>query len=168
MEGGDRGGGLREVKQRLLTQGRVHALTIFLIGMGATALWFGGRIPETGFQSEYDPGPRAVPLFMGLFLVVVGIVEGIEGFRRRREALPDPPGPALLVLTLGLIAYVASMPYLGFVVATLVFVTAFLRSVGSLWWQGVLAAVLMAVVVQGLFVGLFKVPLPAGDLGLPF
>jgi hypothetical protein len=60
------------------------------------------------------------------------------------------------------------MPWTGFVVATWVLLAAFLRWMGSAWLRaGLLAAALVAV-IQALFGGLFKVPLPLGVFGLSF
>lgn len=67
-----------------------------------------------------------------------------------------------VVLVAALFAYLVALPWIGFVVATLLFAGGMLMRLGARWWSAALMALLLVAVVQGLFAALFQVQLPRG------
>lgn len=147
--------------------GRRWSLSLFLTGIGAAAIILAFGIPETGFQNRFDPGPSAVPVLIGIFLLAGGIAEGI---RAAREApiLPEIIPGDFGIFVGALILYALAMPYTGFGLATVILSSLMTWYLGSRWWVAIALAVSLVVVVHVLFVYLFRVPLPSGVLGLPF
>jgi hypothetical protein len=76
-------------------------------------------------------------------------------------------GEAVVVMVL-VVAYVAAMPWLGFSFSTALFVVGLSLRLGAHWLTATLTALVLVLVVRLLFVVLFKVQLPMGQLGLPF
>lgn len=66
------------------------------------------------------------------------------------------------LMTGGLILYVASLPVIGFMLATWLGVVAMLRALGTRWRWAMLAALVLVASVYGLFTLLFRVQLPTG------
>ncbi len=69
---------------------------------------------------------------------------------------------ALPALVGGLAAYVAALPWAGFIISTTVFASGLLWSLKVVWWRAILAGIILAAVADGLFSVVLKVPLPAG------
>jgi ABC-type nickel/cobalt efflux system permease component RcnA len=66
-----------------------------------------------------------------------------------------------------LVAYVAALPYLGFLPATALFVLVLLRSLGTYsWGRTLVLAAVMAVVSHVVFIHWLGMPLPAGPFGV--
>ena len=116
--------------------------------------------------STARPGP-------GFFPVVVALVWTASAFRRapaRRAAEPasdHAPAEAtgrVLATAAALIAFCLLLPWIGYPVASLLFVTLVLRWLGAGWRMAVLTGVGSAVVSYYLFAVLLSVPLPRGLL----
>ncbi len=144
------------------------ALALFFVIAGGLAVLFAVQIPETGFQNEYDPGPRVVPLLMGAVLILGGLAEGVRSSRREEDVSPDAGLGAFWVLLAALTLYALVMPYSGFALATVILTVFVASSMGVRWWVAGMLALGLVAVVYLLFVYLFRVPLPQGVLGLPF
>jgi hypothetical protein len=67
-----------------------------------------------------------------------------------------------------LVVYVIAMGWIGFSASTFLMAVGLMIWLGNRWWVAVVVAVLMVAVVRLLFVVLFRVQLPVGELGLPF
>lgn len=147
---------------------RGQALALFFVLTGLVAVVLAARIPETGFQSEFDPGSRLLPTLMGVALMVGGVVEAVRARKKAAEVnhMDSDLGKFSLVLVL-LALYVAMLPYLGFSIATVAVTTVVARVMGSPWWVALVLAVGLVVGVHLLFVYLFRVPLPSSAWGLP-
>ena len=161
-----RGRRIREIMKLLAQSGR-YVLALFLIVLGITTFILARQIPESGLQSEFDPGARAMPTIMAMFLMFGGLFEGLQVRRSEESATNEALGPFWLILG-GLLLYALSMPYLGFSLATTFLAWLMAWWLGSRWWFALLFAIALVTVVQGLFVQLFRVQLPQGILGLPF
>lgn len=159
------------------------SLGLSLVVFGSLALLFSRDIGETGVAGANDPGPRLFPVAMSAFLTLWGIVEtGRWAFRRfwkrqtglaAEEISPSIPATDLnrwnvLLMILALCVYIPAISWLGFSVCTFVLATGLIVWLGGRWWLAPIVAVVMVTVVKLLFVVMFKVQLPAGELGLPF
>ena len=155
-----------------------------LILVAAFFLIFAKDVPRRGLAGDTDPGPRALPMALAIFLAAGGCVEVCRAtvYARRKPAtsnLPPTPSAAeaatttvartnFAILTAAVFSYVVALSWLGFQVSTLVFASSLLVWLGARWWTAVLSGLLLVIVVRVLFVSLFHVQLPAGVFGLNF
>ena len=150
------------------------SLSLFWIGLGVFFLWFARDISEASFTSEGDPGPRAFPQWLGLALVIGGILELVRQQLPQtipQEQTEDEKPHALrrlnaLVVLVGVTLYILILPWIGFSIATLILVTSLLRFLGSRWWLSSTVALCLLVLIQLLFGYAFNVPLPPNHWGL--
>lgn len=166
-----------------------------LVLTGCAAMILAARLEYTPLGDNQDPGPRAFPLILGMVLLLGGLIELASTWRGRRsevhqdndrpaskakavdpmadipgaEAAATPPSSrdALIVLV-AVGVYVAALGWLGFSLSTVLLVMGLMLRLGARWLTAALTAVGLVVVVQLLFVQLFRVQLPVGTLGLPF
>jgi putative tricarboxylic transport membrane protein len=152
-----------EVSAGSLSLGFLFLLT------GAAVMLLARQIPSATLGETHDPGPRAFPVGLGFLLFLGGFWECFLVWRHGRTASMDmdcggPRRRIAVYLVLGLIAYAAVMPWLGFIISTLLFATLVMGYLGIRWSTATAASVLLVVSIQLLFVRLFKVPLPGGLL----
>lgn len=113
----------------------------------------------------HDPGPWFLPLLLGFLLCLGAVVLIVRCSRstpapvRAKEPLP---GRLTWEFLIGVAAFLWALPWIGFLAATPVFVTLMLVRLKVIWWKALAAAVILTLAAQGLFAGLFKVPLPSG------
>ena len=161
-------------------------LGLGLIVAGALAFGFGLRIEAVGLGQNSDPGPKAFPLFLASVLILGGVYELVLSAWAKRALVsselktdgPVAPGEhrgsafagwgKLLFVFLGLVIYVGLIPWLGFALSTLLFANVMMRRLNVSWVAAVTTTIGLLLVVNLLFVRLFKVQLPTGQLGLPF
>lgn len=155
-------------------------LAAVLILLAAVALRFAGDIGRTGTGGGHDPGPRFFPVLLSMVLLAFGVVQAVLGIVWQtdmgkavvedRAEVPDArrPNRRWLVLLAVLVVYVVAMDWIGFSASTLLMAVGLMVWLGNRWWASIVIAVLMVVLVRMLFVVLFRVQLPAGQLGLPF
>jgi hypothetical protein len=154
---------------------RVYGLGLLSAGMIAVAgvaLWYAGDIGQTGPGGGHDPGPQFFPLLLSLILLAFGIGHAVQAARiaflpgfgsqgiqpAQQEGAPRTQiGWRWLILLTLLVFYVLAIGLVGFSVSTWLMATGMMIGLGNRWW-----------VVRVLFVILFRVQLPAGELGLPF
>lgn len=158
------------------------ALGTALVALGALAAFLAARIPYRPLGDTADPGPRAFPLLLGLFLAAGGLRELIQLREAQRAAaargepgpflLPDPraafPPRATLAVGLAAILYVPAIAWLGFAASTALLVLGLMKGMGATWRWAVGTAIALVVVIHLLFVSLFRVQLPTGLLGFPW
>jgi len=121
----------------------------------------------SGFATRNDPGPWLLPRMLSLGLVAGGIMLLVFNGRAKRSSEPasetEPvAGRPVLALLGGAVAYVAALPWAGFLIATALFSGLLLWRMKISWWRAALAALALTLVAHGLFALLFKVPLPTG------
>jgi len=171
------------MNDRLHTKPAGLSLGLSLVIFGTLALLFSRDIGETGVGSANDPGPRLFPVALSAFLTLWGVIETGRWVvnrvwsSRATSPLADTPTavPAaalnrwnVLLMIAALCVYIPAINWLGFSLCTFVLATGLIVCLGSRWWLAPIVAVVMVTVVKLLFVGMFKVQLPAGELGLPF
>jgi hypothetical protein len=152
------------------------------------AKW-GAVIKSAGYSTlghNHDPGPNAMPLLLGLLLIIVLVAEGLASRRRGQRAEDRSPAArvqeragikedvvtpaaastaagdsrdALFVL-IAMAIYIALMPWTGFIAATAVFALIVMWRLGAKWWLAALGSLVIVASIYLLFVELFKVQLP--------
>jgi hypothetical protein len=153
-----------------------------LIVVGLTAVVWSGDIPRTGLGDTHDPGARAFPMGVGVCLVLGGIYQLVLWARGRgsggnfsmhnmSKALAtclDAKNRDAWILVGALLLYVPAILWLGFSLSTLLFSLGLMVRLGAGWKLAVMMSLVIVVVINLLFAGLFKVQFPGGSIGLPF
>jgi putative tricarboxylic transport membrane protein len=141
------------------------AVVVFLFGAGVVfdSYRLGARWGEDGPQAGY------FPFYVGLLICVSSVITLVLAWRNpalASESFVDR-GQLKLILTVlaPTIIYVALIGYLGFYVASTLFIAYFMRRLGKYPWLKVaLVAVGVSVVFFLTFEIWFAVPLPKGPL----
>ncbi len=114
-------------------------------------------------------GARLMPVALGVTLVALGIGHLVPSMAGRAAvpAWPDASARRRVALMFGVLAlYVGGMPYLGFLLATALFVLVLLRALGSYSWPVTLALTgAIAIASYVIFVHWLAMPVPSGFLG---
>jgi hypothetical protein len=115
------------------------------------------------------PGPGFFPLAIGTFGAVTALLWTVAAFRRGPAAAvadPVPPeGWGRVVATAGaLLGFCLLLSWIGYPVASLIFVTLLLRWLGAGWRTALVTGLASAAVSYYLFGVLLGVPLPRGFL----
>ncbi|MBI2529196.1 MAG: tripartite tricarboxylate transporter TctB family protein [Candidatus Rokubacteria bacterium] len=112
------------------------------------------------------PGPGFYPLVLGIALAVPAAVLFVRGVRRTRTvpaATAHVPPGAVLVVAADLLVYPVLLTYLGFVVATLVFLVVIFRGVElKRWLPATVTAALITLVAYLVFAYALRIPFPRG------
>lgn len=136
-----------------------------LLALAALVVWDNQRI-GAGWS---DTGPQAgyFPLRVGAVLGICAIAAFVQALRSRSDAQFASwlqlrrVAQVLLPLT----AYVALIAPLGIYVASVLFITGFMRFAGRYaWWKGLALSGFTSVLLFFVFEIQFKVPLPKGPL----
>jgi putative tricarboxylic transport membrane protein len=137
-----------------------------LAGVVLLALAVAYGVTASGFQAMIgDPlGPSVFPLVLAIPLGVFSLY-----LLFRPDPEPDWPwGQALLkqvLAVVALVAYAYLLEPLGFVLTTLLAVTALGCLLGARLWQAAVAGAATGIVLFVLFNNFLSLPLPAGVLG---
>jgi len=122
-------------------------------------------------MGEMDqPGAGVFPLLIAGILFVASISALWEGWQCRATAGPLdlPQGEdrvRLLKLVALLLVYFLAIPWLGFLVSSVLFCILLIRLLSDLSWQRSTAyAAIMTAVVYLIFIAILKVPMPPGIL----
>ena len=141
----------------------VKSLLIALgfVGLGLAYLWQASGLPAA--RADDLLGPATMPFALGIALIVLAITLGAAALAGGAgDAGLVPVRRHHLVVLLGILAYVAAVPFAGFKASTALFLFA-----GALWGgQRVVPAGLfaigMAILFHLVFELLFRVALPRG------
>lgn len=145
---------------------------LFLLILSGFILYFAKNIRGLALVDS-DPGPRALPIALGIFLLVAAVIELVPAlwqFRRTgRDWLSFSVSDRMVLFTIvSLLIYLPAINLLGFSTSTVLFGFAQMWRLGSRWWVSLLVSIGLVVIVNLLFVTLFKVALPESSQGIPF
>jgi putative tricarboxylic transport membrane protein len=113
------------------------------------------------------PGPGALPVLLGLGLIIVGLALGVNSFRDRKKANPGSRAeqtirPAVLV-SVALIGYALLWPLLGTILNTILLFLLLCKLMGGEGWvTPVVVSLVSAVGLFWAFGVLLDVPFPEG------
>lgn len=118
------------------------------------------------FWSEYGPGPGFFPLVLGSGLILMGSVVGVGGWLGLKGASGSDASFRKPLLVAGMMAgYLAVLDFLGFAVATALFLFALIHWVESRnRWQALALAIFITLGLHVVFDTLLKTALPLGIL----
>lgn len=133
--------------------------------LGGSYMWVSLGISEgPGYAAV---GPGAFPFTIGAGLVLSGLGVTLYDLLGRTEGAPTEPvdRATLLAMIALLAAYIVAYETLGFIVATILMYALSARVLGSRrWGVNLLVAVLLSLIVYGVFHYLLQVQLPDGML----
>jgi hypothetical protein len=138
---------------------------MFFVALGVLSLVEALRLRDSW------QGAKLMPAALAVVFVALGIghlVPSSADAARASLEWPDAATQRRVILMFAvLVAYVAALPYLGFLPATALFVLVLLRSLGTYsWGRTLVLAAVMAVVSHVVFIHWLGMPLPAGPFGV--
>lgn len=142
------------------------------------AFFYAYSVDFAGERGSFEFGPAAWPRAVVMLMITAALVQfalkvnrlrgpALKAAERRaeREAAGWPDAARTLGMMAIPIAYVYVMPYVGFYVATPIFLVAYLAYLGERDWRRLLGVPLFVYVLVNLvFTKLFFVALPVGSL----
>ena len=155
-----------------ISQKTAEIVTAIIITLfGAVVMWDSYRI-GAGWGSD-GPETGSFPFYVGLLIVISGIVTTVSAFRADGEKLGDFVEHEQLKLVMAVlipsIIYVIAIGFIGIYVASAIFIVAFMM------WQGkfgavksISVAVPVNVFLFFMFEVWFTIPLPKGPLETMF
>jgi putative tricarboxylic transport membrane protein len=130
----------------------------------ATVFTVGGIRLQIGTPTEPQPG--FFPFLGGITLIILAgilLFQGWQGKSSGTQAFGKLWGP--LILTAGLVAYVAALETAGYIIATTILSAIVLRILGTTsFWVMCAISLILGVGSYFVFDGLLGVPLPVGVL----
>jgi putative tricarboxylic transport membrane protein len=124
--------------------------------LAATATVFAVGAVRLGFWTEDGPGPGLLPFAAAVLLLPLLVL-----VLRERIIDEEPFRATPLAAILLTFVYAATLPYLGFLLPTLVLAVAWVRMFhGQGWWRAVTLSVALTAAGTFLFAVLLKVPMP--------
>jgi hypothetical protein len=139
--------------------------------------WAGGVVAVIGiiaiyaawplnFWSEFGPGAGFFPLVLGFGLILMGSVVGVGGWTGRKGASESEASfRKPLVVASVMAGYLAVLDFLGFAVATALFLFTLIHWVESRnAWQALALAIFITLGLHLVFDTLLKTALPIGIL----
>ena len=121
------------------------------------------------FWDDFGPSTRFMPIWVAVVTAVLALL--LIFAKRQHDPPPEWPDRAgavrVSLVFLAIVIFIASVPWLGFLVATVLFVLAMLLGIER---RPVLPSLLTAAITAGLIQGVFSwwlsIPLPKGAFGL--
>jgi len=149
-----------------------------IVLLALSALWIqqAVNLPFPAFAKAAKMGPGHYPIAVAVLLGILAVILFWQTFRSETHTGPaeedaeqsrDPRGFRHLVIGFGFfLAYVILVQFIGFVLASIVFVFCFVRLIGKFsYWLSGLLALGIPVLLWTVFDYLLTVPLPKGPLG---
>jgi putative tricarboxylic transport membrane protein len=129
--------------------------------------------PSYGLGILNSPGTGFMPFLAGAAMCIFALIGFIRGIMRGRKGegwtpiLGDMAWSKSFLVLGSLLSYVLLVPYLGFMLCTLMFLGFLFRCVKPMRWRWVaLCSVLCTLGAWGVFEVLLKVPLPRSMWGI--
>lgn len=120
----------------------------------------------SSFLVDASQLPSLFPKIAAWAMVLISVVRLIQFAITKKIDLPSVKGifkPRVLLGLGMLIAYIALLPILGFMIATILCMIAVMYLLGKVaWYKAILFAVICTSIVWYSFVQLLRIPLPSG------
>jgi putative tricarboxylic transport membrane protein len=145
-----------------------QTVAVIIISFGAFVIYLS---LDLSYSADFGPGPGFFSFWLGILLIVLGLLDLIGTSRKAREALPagfipDRTGVKRILFVGGsLVASIFLMPRLGFTLTILLFSIFLLRTMGRQpWWATLAISGIGSFGTFRLF-KLLQVSLPTGPWG---
>ena len=140
-----------------------RAVPLVLLVAAGVYLTLALRLP---FGAAARPGAGFYPVIVAVFAIVVALAATASAYRRAPGTaaieLDAASRRRVVISVVALVAFCLALPWIGYPVAALAFVTVILRYLGGRWTTALLTGVLSAAGSYVLFAVLLDVPLPRG------
>ena len=140
-----------------------RAVPLVLLVAAGVYLTLALRLP---FGAAARPGAGFYPVFVAVFAIVVALAATASAYRSAPGtaaiALEAASRRRVVISVVALVAFCLALPWIGYPVAALAFVTVILRYLGGRWTTALLTGVLSSAGSYVLFAVLLDVPLPRG------
>lgn len=145
-----------------------QGLALFYIALGILVAYLAHDIRAMFQVSSVDVGPKMFPYACAAGLVFCGIGKFLSSKDAKSKTFLDKRGVLrLVVIFLVMVAYIAGLTYLGYIITTpiMLFGLTYMLADGKelVWWKVLLFAVVMTAAVYLAFTKLMNVMLPAGE-----
>jgi putative tricarboxylic transport membrane protein len=149
---------------------------IVLLALSALWIKLSVNLPFPAFARAAKMGPGHFPIAVAALLAILAVILFWQTFRSETPTDPakddeeqdrDTHGLRHLIIGFGFfLAYVILVQFIGFVLASIVFVFCFVRLIGKFnYWLSGLLALAIPVLLWTVFDYLLTVPLPKGPFG---
>ena len=140
-----------------------RAVPLVLLVAAGVYLTLALRLP---FGAAARPGAGFYPVFVAVFAIVVALAATASAYRSAPGTtaieLDAASRRRVVISVVALIAFCLALPWIGYPVAALAFVTVILRYLGGRWTTALLTGALSSAGSYVLFAVLLDVPLPPG------
>lgn len=140
-----------------------RAVPLVLLVAAGVYLTLALRLP---FGAAARPGAGFYPVFVAVFAIVVALAATASAYRSAPGTVAIELDAAsrrrVVISVVALVAFCLALPWIGYPVAALAFVTVILRYLGGRWTTALLTGVLSSAGSYVLFAVLLDVPLPRG------
>ncbi len=158
-----------------MTLTKEHLIGLCCMGTGAGVYWISRSFPKATTGANELTGPAFFPTILALSIFLCGLVELINGFRasfnpeelnweNAGRALRQRETQNVLWVVVLIVAYIYTMEFLGFLVATAALLLILLWRFGVSLIKNILFTAFFLVVLYLLFGKLFTIYLPSGIL----
>lgn len=133
--------------------------------LAAAYAWLTARLP--GRSLPNTPGPTFFPWVLTAALGLLGTALAVSSLRGAAPARAIPAAGPFPWTALGaIVAYIALLPWAGFVPASVAFCALLMRIIGERrWWAIAAGAAGMPLALMLVFRYVFQIPLPRGVFG---
>lgn len=111
-------------------------------------------------QSKYDPGPAFLPRILGFGLLLAGCSQLLTRLIRREPLVGQRSHHFSLLLSGLVIAYIVTLPHIGFHLTTFSFSIVSMKLFHIRWSIALACTTIMVALVHLVFFELFAIPLP--------
>jgi len=140
-----------------------RAVPLVLLVAAGVYLTLALRLP---FGAAARPGAGFYPVFVAVFAIVVALAATASAYRSAPGTtaieLDAASRRRVVISVVALVAFCLALPWIGYPVAALAFVTVILRYLGGRWTTALLTGALSSAGSYVLFAVLLDVPLPRG------
>lgn len=123
------------------------------------------------FWDDFGPSTRFMPIWVSIVTAILAVLLIVDAVKRETDTEPEWPDRVGIVrvslVFSAIVIFIALVPWLGFVVATVLFALAMLLGVERKpLLPSIFTAAITAGLIQSVFVWWLSIPLPKGIVGL--
>ncbi len=128
------------------------------IAFGALAIFIASDYP---YGTAARMGPGYFPTWIGIAMVILGLMITVSGFREQGQGIGKWPWKAMILISIAFIFFGWSIDNLGFIIALFVMVTlAAMAGREYRWKEGIILAVVLIIGSWALFIKALELSFP--------
>ncbi len=131
---------------------------MMFIAFGALAIFIASDYP---YGTAARMGPGYFPTWIGIAMVILGLMITVSGFREQGQGIGKWPWKAMILISIAFIFFGWSIDNLGFIIALFVMVTlAAMAGREYRWKEGIILAALLIIGSWALFIKALELSFP--------